>query len=90
MIPIHKGIFFHDQKYRKFSYYFLYIQQLQWQISQIVKNGFNPFCDKTLHIFLQKFGRPVNNHKLYTYIERTITVNILHIITHIQTGTQKG
>ena len=41
----------YDQKYCKFSYYFLYIfQQLKSQISQIGQDGFNPFCDETLHI----------------------------------------
>ena len=30
---------------------FFIFQQLKSQISQIDQNGYNPFCDKTLHIF---------------------------------------
>ena len=41
----------YDQKYHKFSYYFLYIsQQLKSQISKIDQNGYNPFCDETLQL----------------------------------------
>ena len=29
---------------------FFIFQQLESQISQIDQNGFNPFCDETLHI----------------------------------------
>ena len=41
----------YDQKYYKFSHYFLIFQQLKFQISQIDQNRVNPFCDETLHMF---------------------------------------
>ena len=30
---------------------FFIFQQLKSQISEIDQNGFNPFCDETLHIY---------------------------------------
>ena len=31
---------------------FFIFQQLKSQISQIDQNGFSPFCDKTLHVYV--------------------------------------
>ena len=33
---------------------FFIFQQLKSQISKIDQNGYNPFCDETLHIFSYK------------------------------------
>ena len=43
---------FYDQKYHKFFFIFFIFQQLQSQLSQIDKNGYNPFCDETLHLYV--------------------------------------
>ena len=35
---------------------FFIFQQLKSQISKINQNGYNPFCDETLHLFLAKIS----------------------------------
>ena len=48
---IYKGIFENMIKSIKhiLSVFFIF-QQLKFQISQIDPNGYNPFCDETLHL----------------------------------------
>ena len=61
MIPfsLYKKEYFwsYDQKYYKFSYYFLYISAAYTCISQIDQNGVNPFCNETLHMVWADFAK---------------------------------
>ena len=54
MIPysLKRNIF--EVMVKSITHYLLIVfifQQLKSQISQIYQNGFNPFCDKTFHLF---------------------------------------
>ena len=50
MIPYSLYIKEYFWSYGQKYYKSIIFQQLKSQISQIDQNGFNPFCDKTLHI----------------------------------------
>ena len=43
----------YDQKYQKFSYYFLYISAASIANISIWRNGLISFCEQTLHIIIQ-------------------------------------
>ena len=52
----------YDQKYYNFLIIFFIFQQL---ISQIDQNGYNPFCDETLHIYMYFYLFQTDQHGFY-------------------------
>ena len=57
----------YDQKYHKFPYFLLLFQQFQLQISQIDKNGYNPFCDEILQMYTYAWKCMLYKHTYYIH-----------------------